>query len=693
MSLEYIRLKSDPDQKKSAILAHSTELQADIISKRPLTSDVLIEDIVNPSMKEIPVTLLSGVEKSSSRLVKAIQRSENIAIICPFQVDSTTAASLIDYAMVNHFNHNHVCSKIYFNNKGHQEGYSEQFVTNFYNEKKDATLIIALSANPEEVKNLANLQEKAKRDKRMLDIICIDNSSLEDDFLSGVYSYINPKQKDCNYPDKNSSVTVLALMMLIRLRKKLVDRRILREPPRIGDLTPFGAIASIASLSNIKTPFVRAIVSNGLKAINSGKLTNWDSYKAEEFNNKTYSSTATLEAGLLDDIRTCTEQGGNEYYFVKFLQCEDKELSMLYLNKLREHKGKRKNNERTSFTTANYIAEEHIKEHNYAFVFLNEATKAMHENTCRKFIDKYGKPSGVYSGRTYSYTPITFEDVSHYEVDLFKEMPDDFKVEISDDEFLWVKKNPKSKEMIDIFLVPIEKPNEMKSLRISEAIKLSRKSIFKGIKKGVYEFDIPNGKIIFDLNSFRKPKLSIQNVVEFDVTIMLPLAFRGRGVFGEALKLFNNGVVSSNNALSFTQSSDEIDKVREFLEKITKDWSNTSEWDLKPIIKTDGELPEDVSLNLQLISEIEQLEPYGAGFSYPIYEFKVTIDKRSTAEGKLNLRVRYRGLSYDAVWRNFENSHLFGKLKSGKEYVALAKPIKQYKNDKLSVLLDIVDMA
>jgi single-stranded-DNA-specific exonuclease len=168
------------------------------------------EKFLNPSYGELyDPYLLKDMEKAIVRIFEAIESKEKIVIYSDYDCDGIPAS-----VMMSDF-----FKKIGYNNfvtyipDRHDEGYGlhSEAVFQFINDQID--LIITLDLGITAVKEVA--QAKAEG----IDVIIVDHH-LPNGGLPLAYAIVDPKQKDCNYPDKMLCAGGLTFKLIQALIKK-----------------------------------------------------------------------------------------------------------------------------------------------------------------------------------------------------------------------------------------------------------------------------------------------------------------------------------------------------------------------------------------------------------------------------------------------------------------------------------------
>lgn len=134
--------------------------------------------------------LMKGMHAAVERLSKAIQQNENILVYGDYDVDGTTAVSLM-YSFLTAFYPN----VSYYIPDRYTEGYGISFKGIDFAFENKFSLIIALDCGIRS----ADKVEYAR--KKNIDFIICDHH-LPSDVIPDAVAVLDPKQKDCNYPYK-----------------------------------------------------------------------------------------------------------------------------------------------------------------------------------------------------------------------------------------------------------------------------------------------------------------------------------------------------------------------------------------------------------------------------------------------------------------------------------------------------------
>lgn len=137
--------------------------------------------------------LMKGMQIAIDRINAAIEKNERVLIYGDYDVDGTTAVSIV-YSFFKH----HIAQIGYYIPDRYKEGYGISFASIDYAKEKGYTLIIALDCGIKAVDKVAYANE------RNVDFIICDHH-LPGAELPAAIAILDQKQADCHYPYKELS--------------------------------------------------------------------------------------------------------------------------------------------------------------------------------------------------------------------------------------------------------------------------------------------------------------------------------------------------------------------------------------------------------------------------------------------------------------------------------------------------------
>jgi single-stranded-DNA-specific exonuclease len=203
-----------------------------------------LEDLHNPY-------LMKDMDKAISRIEKAIQDNENILIYGDYDVDGTTAVSLV-YSYLSSFYPN---VATYIPDR-YDEGYGISFKGIDFADDNGFSLIIALDCGIKAHEKIDYAKAKS------IDFIIADHH-LPDDTIPNAVAVLDPKRNDCQYPYKELCGCGIGFKIIQALAEK--------RGQTTQDLIPYLDLVATAIAADIVpiTGENRILAKFGLEVINS----------------------------------------------------------------------------------------------------------------------------------------------------------------------------------------------------------------------------------------------------------------------------------------------------------------------------------------------------------------------------------------------------------------------------------------
>lgn len=203
---------------------------------------------------------LLDMNKAVSRIIKAINNKENIAIFGDYDVDGATSSALIS----RYFMEIGIHSLIYIPNRI-DEGYGLNTDALLQLKKKGIKLCISVDCG-----TLAHQPiEDAKNFD--LDVIVVDHH-IGTEKLPNAIAVVNPNRLDENSPYNNLAAVGVSFLLVVALNKSLREQGFFlnKKEPDLFDLLDLVALGTVCDVMQI-TGLNRAFVFQGLKIISARK--------------------------------------------------------------------------------------------------------------------------------------------------------------------------------------------------------------------------------------------------------------------------------------------------------------------------------------------------------------------------------------------------------------------------------------
>lgn len=185
-------LKPKPDSEKVKTLQNSLsvdELTATLLVQRGIETFEEARQFFRPKLEDLhDPYLMKDMDKAVARIEKAIKQQENILVFGDYDVDGTTAVSLVSSYLRTYYPN----VDTYIPDR-YDEGYGVSFKGIDYAEDNGITLIIALDCGIKSIDHVAYATEKG------IDFIICDHHRPGNSLPEAV-AILDPKRDDCNYP-------------------------------------------------------------------------------------------------------------------------------------------------------------------------------------------------------------------------------------------------------------------------------------------------------------------------------------------------------------------------------------------------------------------------------------------------------------------------------------------------------------
>ncbi|WP_396143138.1 single-stranded-DNA-specific exonuclease RecJ [Flavobacterium sp.] len=248
-------LKSKPEKEKVQALQNALqvdEIIATLLVQRGIETFEQAKTFFRPTLQDLHNPyLMKDMDKAVSRIEKAIANNENILVFGDYDVDGTTAVSLVSSYLRSFYPN----VATYIPDR-YNEGYGISYLGIDYAEDNDVHLIIALDCG---IKSIDHVNyAKAKN----IDFIICDHHR-PGDILPDAIAVLDPKREDCSYPYDE----LCGCGVGFKLIQALAENR----NQTIQDLLPYLDLVATAIAADIVpiTGENRVLAKFGLEVINT----------------------------------------------------------------------------------------------------------------------------------------------------------------------------------------------------------------------------------------------------------------------------------------------------------------------------------------------------------------------------------------------------------------------------------------
>lgn len=248
-------LKPKPDSQKVTQLAEALNVEefvATLLVQRGIETFEEARDFFRPKLEHLHNPfLMKDMDKAVARIELAIANQEKILVFGDYDVDGTTAVSLVSSYL-----------KTYYSNVAtyipdrYDEGYGISFKGIDFADDNEFSLIIALDCGIKSIDHVAYAKE------RNIDFIICDHHR-PGEFLPDAVAVLDPKRDDCSYPYDELCGCGIGFKLIQALGEN--------RNQSIEDLTPYLDLVATAIAADIvpMTGENRVLAHFGLQVINS----------------------------------------------------------------------------------------------------------------------------------------------------------------------------------------------------------------------------------------------------------------------------------------------------------------------------------------------------------------------------------------------------------------------------------------
>ena len=175
------------------LLSAYGDLEAHLLFHRGVTTNELADSFLNPKydLHFHPPSLFVGIQKGVTRVLEAMQKDEMICIYSDYDADGIPGAVILSdfFEKIGYSNF-----FVYIPHRN-REGFGLNTMALDTIKDKGASLVITIDCG------CANVSEVEYANSLGMDVIITDHHEVHGE-IPNAYAVINPKQSDCDYPEK-----------------------------------------------------------------------------------------------------------------------------------------------------------------------------------------------------------------------------------------------------------------------------------------------------------------------------------------------------------------------------------------------------------------------------------------------------------------------------------------------------------
>lgn len=248
-------LKPKPEEAKIIHLQEALGVSkkiATLLVQRNIETFEQAKDFFRPSLTQLhDPYLMKDMDKAVARIEQAIAKNENIMVYGDYDVDGTTAVSLVASYLKTYYPN----ITTYIPDR-YAEGYGVSYIGIDYASDNDIPLIIALDCGIKAIDKVAYATTKD------IDFIICDHHRPGNE-LPKAAAVLDPKREDCNYPYNELSGCGVGFKLIQALGQN--------RNQTIADFMPYLDLVAISIAADIVpiTGENRVLAHHGLKVINT----------------------------------------------------------------------------------------------------------------------------------------------------------------------------------------------------------------------------------------------------------------------------------------------------------------------------------------------------------------------------------------------------------------------------------------
>lgn len=195
MGKNWEKINSDLPQQKIFELTNALQIlpvTAQILISRGIINTDEAKKFIRPTLNDFHNPfLMKDVAKSIERIKRALHKKEKILIYGDYDVDGITATTVLMYALAPY-----TSNLLYYLPHRIEEGYGVSKKGIDFARREGVGLIITVDCG------ISAIEEIASAHSSGIDVIVTDHHEVKEK-LPSAFAIINPKQLECQYPDKN----------------------------------------------------------------------------------------------------------------------------------------------------------------------------------------------------------------------------------------------------------------------------------------------------------------------------------------------------------------------------------------------------------------------------------------------------------------------------------------------------------
>lgn len=401
-----IRERNDKVYKKLRDMGKSEIVS--IIGGNRISSGDNIASLFKPSLGGLNLHLMKDIDKAAGRISKAILDGETIALVVDFDVDGISSGVVLFLALTEYMGCPKDKIRIHVN-KRKEYGYgfnSKALQAVLAHDPNDIPTLI-LTADQGSNDNATVKEYMAFMDKKGIEgasVIITDHHHIQEELACvDAFAFVNPQQKECQFPDKTICGCVVALFTMVVTREALIEKRealgIEGEIKPITPLITYACMATIADCVSLKSEINRFIIRKGKHDINNGTLPALEVIRENIKAPGTLITTTDIAFSLAPRINADSRTGGDGTTSINFLLSKTVSEARENWAKLTKRNDNRKDEEKIMLNEALVQASsQYYDEGRRGLVlFLPKGNHGIHGIVASRIKERFNCPTIIFS--------------------------------------------------------------------------------------------------------------------------------------------------------------------------------------------------------------------------------------------------------------------------------------------------------
>ena len=387
--LQLVRRPDNEAVYREAIKRRIPEVVARILAKRGIDETQDLAAFIEAPISTLDrPEALKDVERAALRIAEAIKKEQIIGLECDYDQDGLGALATMTTCLEEVL----ACPRERIRHYvGHRlrDGYglSENLAKRIAEDRPRPDILITADNGSSDEERIRALAESG------IDVIVTDHHDIPaDNPPRSAFAFINPRQEDCRYPDKEIAGGMVAWLLMAVVRMKLVEQGWIEDSPNtVGSVLDYVACSTIADCVSMASMNNRAIVKYGLRLMNKKRRSCWKEMSKNFIRGKAINAE-DIAFAIAPRVNAQTRlSSANDA--ICFLLAKTEEDAAQYLCRLEKMNQERKSIEKQMLQQGKTQAAEQVENGSGSIVVILEDGHPGVQGICSsRLMEKFGRP-------------------------------------------------------------------------------------------------------------------------------------------------------------------------------------------------------------------------------------------------------------------------------------------------------------